>query len=159
MQLRFLKVKTLLNNASIYRKSGWLWTDFPYFHKYLHYDIKLNSKFHITISKYYVKATHIIYRPTQLEPNVYSNILLVEPCPKSPRSSGWLWTRMQCIYKGPTLFKGIFASGVQIKLSSWVKFGLHTCPNNFLNLKSRVFQQDPASTRHWVKKMQKKVQE
>ena len=40
-----------------YRKPGWLWTDFHYFHKYLHND-ELNAMFHMGISKNCVRATH-----------------------------------------------------------------------------------------------------
>ena len=43
-----------------YRKLGWLWTDLHYFQKYLYND-ELNSRFHMGISKYHVRATHIIY--------------------------------------------------------------------------------------------------
>ena len=50
-----------------YRKLGWLWTDFHYFHKYLHNN-ELNSRFYMGISKYHVRVTHIIH--TQLQPVV-----------------------------------------------------------------------------------------
>ena len=55
-----------------HRKPGWLWTDFHYFHKYLHND-ELNSRFHMGISKYHVRAAHIIYLLH----------ISVEPCAKS----------------------------------------------------------------------------
>ena len=52
-------------HSHMYRKPGWLWTDFHYFHKYLHND-ELNSRFHMGISKYHVRATHIIHSQLQL---------------------------------------------------------------------------------------------
>ena len=64
-----------------YCKPWWLWTDFHYFDKYLHND-ECNSRFHMGISKYHVRASHII---------LYTQLYLIV-CPKSPRFSGWLWT-------------------------------------------------------------------
>ena len=47
--------------------------------------------FHMGISKYHVRATHIIY--TQLYSDCYIlKYLLLNLSPKSPWSSGWLWT-------------------------------------------------------------------
>ena len=40
----------IFNVLSInYRKPGWLWTDFHYFHRYIHND-EFNSSFHMGIS-------------------------------------------------------------------------------------------------------------
>ena len=36
-----------------------LWTDFHYFHNYLHND-ELSSRFHMRISRYRVNATHVL---------------------------------------------------------------------------------------------------
>ena len=44
-----LQGSSLLDYLFMYRKPGWLWTDFHYFHKYLHND-EFNSGFHMGIS-------------------------------------------------------------------------------------------------------------
>ena len=44
-----LQGSSLLDYLFMYRKPGWLWTDFHYFHKYLHND-EFNSGFPIGIS-------------------------------------------------------------------------------------------------------------
>ena len=66
-----------------YRKPGWLWTDLHFFHKYLHND-ELNSRFHMGIRKYHVRATHIIYGTLNSSWLLHSQIF--EVCSQKPIS-------------------------------------------------------------------------
>ena len=96
-------LNTFIWKQQTYRKPGWLWTDLHYFHKYLHND-ELNSRFHMGISKYHVRATHILYTHNSSW-SLYSQIFTVKPCPKSPWSSGWLWTPKHMVFQSSTTLR------------------------------------------------------
>ena len=108
---------------------GWLWTDFHYFHKYLHND-ELNSKFHNRISKYYVRATHTIY--TQLQPKGIFWYIVCWTLSKVTPVFG-VTLDMQCIHVILSIglhvqylfFQGNFASGGPNLTLLLGKFGMH----------------------------------
>ena len=114
-----------------YRKPGWLWTDLHYFHKYLHND-ELNSRFDMGISNNHVRATHIIH--TQLYSwLLHSEIFTVKPCPKSPWSSGWLWTPKHMVFQSNTASK--IQNGIVCDLFGIIyKFLTSKQPHLLLNL-------------------------
>ena len=103
-----------------YRKPGWLWTDLHYFHKYLHND-ELNSRFHIGIGKYHVRASHIMYIWLLLIV-IFWYIFCWTLSKVTPPFGVTLDT--QCI---PVFLRQIVFRGSKFALSGWVNWMACTC--------------------------------
>ena len=60
---------------------------------------ELNARFHIWGLVSTIRATHITMYILNASWLLLSEIFIVEPCLKFPRSSGWLWTPKQMVFQ------------------------------------------------------------